>query len=90
MIVLVHVHSCTNEYNKSIILNKITTGFCQNKNFDCKHVAYMYKSRANYVTDLPLYRSRTIIVDLRHRFTVIHMNEMNVFDQQEQSCHLYL
>ena len=26
------------------------------------------------------YSSRTIVVDLRHRFTVIQMNEMNVFD----------
>ena len=27
------------------------------------------------------YRSRTIVVDLRHGFTLILMNEMNVFDQ---------
>ena len=27
------------------------------------------------------YRSQTVVVDLCHRFTVIHMNEMNVFDQ---------
>ena len=33
-------------------------------------------------------RFRTISVELCHRFTV--MNEMNVFDQYEQGCHLYL
>ena len=36
------------------------------------------------------YRSQTIIVDSCHRFIVISLNEMNVFDQQEQVCHSYL
>ena len=35
-------------------------------------------------------RSQSIVVDLRHRFTVIHMNEMNAFDQSEKACHSYL
>ena len=33
------------------------------------------------VVECPDYSSRTIVVDLRHRFTVIHMNEMNIFYQ---------
>ena len=36
------------------------------------------------------YRSWPIAVDSRNNFTVYHMNEMNVFDQLEQECYLYL
>ena len=36
------------------------------------------------------YKSYTIVVDSRHRFNVININELNVFDQSEQTCHSYL
>ena len=43
---------------------------------DCPLVRTVYEQWRRDI----YYSSRTIVVDLRHRFTVIHMNEMNVFD----------
>ena len=45
----------------------------------------LWRKSTKIVRDIYLldntYSSQTIGVDLRHTFSVIHMNEMNVFDQ---------
>ena len=36
------------------------------------------------------HRHSLTVVDSRHRFTDINLNEMNAFDQRKQACYSYL
>ena len=35
------------------------------------------------------HRHSLTVVDSRHRFTAINLNEMNAFDQRKQACYSY-
>ena len=53
-----------------------------NTSMHCKiHVMIHVNLNDYMLIQLYMYNSRMIVIDICHRFTVIHLNEMNVFDQ---------